>query len=328
MIYRRNFVTWIAAVACLTLPNVASRVAVAQGSGFVSGARTILALDFTGTPVGRFPAGLQLLQGNLDVVDKDGRRMLRASSPSEFVVTLPEALPTNFTLEFELLPKACCNPVDLMVEGVISGSRSSVSAQREWHPAHFAVVGGNSQMFQMDMPAAIAATLPSTLTRVAISFEDETIKMYTNGRQLYTLGDRKFVRGRVLRISLGGQDGDKYAVYLASVRVADLAPPAAVASAPQSGPRSVSVMPAQPDSSPGPGAISSRTIPLGGFTATGTAVAIQSRTIALRGFSASGPAGGVVSRTIALTGFTSAGSATVAGSRTIPLAGWTAAGTP
>ena len=193
----------------------------AAGGGFAPGARTIVALDFAGTPVGEFPKGLRLLQGNLEVVDKEGMHMLRASSPSEFVVQLPEALPTNFTLEFDLIPKACCNPIDLMVEGVISGSRSSVSAQLEWHPGHFAVVGGNSQMFQMDMPAAVAATLPSTLTRVAISFEDETIKMYTNGRRLYTLGERKFVRGRVLRISLGGTDDDKYAVYLASVRVAD-----------------------------------------------------------------------------------------------------------
>src|SRR5687767_12895451 len=195
----------------------------AAGGGFAPGARTILSLDFGGTPVGDFPKGLRLLQGNLEVVVKDGMHMLRASSPSEFVVQLPEALPTNFSLEFDLIPKACCNPIDLMVEGVISGSRSSVSAQLEWHPVHFAVVGGNSQSFQMDMPAAVAATLPSTLTRVAISFEDETIKMYTNGRRLYTLSERKFVRGRVLRISLGGTDDDRYAVYLASVRIADAA---------------------------------------------------------------------------------------------------------
>jgi len=196
----------------------------AQGAGgFAPGARTIIDLNFAGTPVGEFPKGLRLLEGNLEVVDKDGMHMLRASSPSEFAIRLPEALPKNFTLEFELIPKTCCNPIDLMVEGVLSGSRSSVSAQLEWHPSHFAVVGGNSQMFQMDMPAAVAATLPGMLTRVGISFEDETIRMYTNGRRLYTLAERKFVRGSVLRISLGGQDEDKYAVYLARVRVADAA---------------------------------------------------------------------------------------------------------
>ena len=252
----QRFIWRINVVALATTLSLAALDASAQSTvatGFIPGARTILTLDFAGTPVGEFPKGLRLLQGNLEVVDKDGMHMLRASSPSEFVVQLPEALPTNFTLEFDLIPKACCNPVDLTVEGVISGSRSSVSAQLEWDASHFAVVGGNSQMFQMDMPAAVAATLPSTLTRVAISFEDETIRMYTNGRRLYTLGERKFVRGRVLRISLGGQDDDKYAVYLASLRVADLAPSIVASNAPQAGPRSVSAMPA-PNVAPPPGA--------------------------------------------------------------------------
>src|SRR5687768_17626947 len=69
----------------------------AAGGGFAPGARTILSLDFGGTPVGDFPKGLRLLQGNLEVVVKDGMHMLRASSLSEFVVQLPEALPTNFS---------------------------------------------------------------------------------------------------------------------------------------------------------------------------------------------------------------------------------------
>ena len=350
----RRAVTGLPAIALLVVAG--GPVAWAQGAaggGFAPGGRTILALDFAGTPVGQFPRGLRLVRGNLEVVDKDGMHMLRASSPSDFVVKLPEVLPTNFALEFDLIPKACCNPVDLMVEGVTSGSRSMISAQIEWDAEHFAVVGGNPLMFQMDMPAAIAGTLPSTRTKVTLSFKDRTITMYTNGVPVYTLTERKFVRDTLLHISLGGQDDDKYAVYLASVRVADLASPVVVSAAPQAGPRSVSVMPAQPNVAPPPGgsgtAISSRTIPLTGFTAVGTAGTIQSRTITLAGFSASATAGSVASRTIALTGFTangatgsaavasrtialtgftSAGTAAVVASRTIQLAGWSAVGIP
>jgi hypothetical protein len=235
----------------------------------VPGARTILALDFAGTPVGDFPTGLRLLQGNLEVADKNGMHMLRASSPSEFVIRLPEVLPANFTLEFDLIPKACCNPVDLMVEGVISGSRSPVSAQIEWDAEHFAVVGGNPVMFQMDMPAVIAAALPSQMTHVAMSVEGETIRGYTNGQRLYTLTGRKFVRGTLLRVSLGGQDDDKYAVHLARVRVADLATAIVASNAPQAGPRSVSAMPTQPNAGSAPAASGAVLVP----AATATAVA-------------------------------------------------------
>src|SRR5687767_13244302 len=229
------------------------------GTGFVAGARTIVNLDFAAEPVGDVPKGLRPHFGKLDVVDKDGVHMLRASSPSDFVLHLPEVLPKNFTIEFDLIPKACCNPVDLMVEGVISGSRSPVSAQIEWDAEHFAVVGGHreNEMFQMDMPAAIAAGLPSERTKVALSIEDETITMYTNGTRIYTLTNRRFVRRRLLHISLGGQDEDKYAVYLASVRVADLAPSIVASNAPQAGPRTASPMPTQPNVAPPPGAAAS-----------------------------------------------------------------------
>lgn len=229
-------------VAALVLTVVSPFSAVAQassGGGFSPGTRTIVDLNFASTAVGDFPKGLRLLGGNLEVVDKDGVRMLRASSPSEFVLPLPAVLPKDFTVELELIPKACCNPVDLMIEGVISGGRSPVSAQLEWDADHFAAVGGNPEMFQMDMLAPIAASLPSTLTTVAWSFEDETVKMYTNGQRVYTLVNRKFMRGQVLKISLGGQDQDKYAVYLKSVRVADMTPAIVTSNAPQAGPRSV-----------------------------------------------------------------------------------------
>ena len=80
----------IALLACLAAFTLLVTDAAAQGSGFVPGARPIVDLTFAGTPVGEFPTGLRLLTGNLDVVDKNGVHMLRASTPSEFVIQLPE----------------------------------------------------------------------------------------------------------------------------------------------------------------------------------------------------------------------------------------------
>lgn len=51
--------------------------------------------------------------------------MLKASAEAEFVVTLREALPQNFTIEFDLIPKACCNPADLSFEGPPTRGQSS-----------------------------------------------------------------------------------------------------------------------------------------------------------------------------------------------------------
>lgn len=195
-----------------------SVTAVAQTAGFTPGGREIFLLNIASTPIGGGPTGIRVLRGSLQVVEKDGVRMLKASTESEFLITLPEALPQDFTLEFELIPKMCCNPADLMFEGTPTISRSTSSAHVVWDVDNHMVVGGGA-MYQTATPADLRETLPGQLSRIAASFEGGTLKMYTNGRRLYTLSDRRFVRGRVLRVYLGGQDAGDHAVYLARLRI-------------------------------------------------------------------------------------------------------------
>jgi hypothetical protein len=177
----------------------------------------LFVLDLQGTPLDEFPSAVKALNGVMTVVNRNGQHMLRASSPSEFLITLPQVLPPDFTVEVDLIPKSCCNPDDLMVEGTPTMNRGPASAQLTWHPAHISVVGGG-EMYQSDMPADLAASTPGNLTNIVMTFSGSTVKLYTNGRRLYTV-DRQFPRGRVLRVWLGGQDDRLNAVYLAGLRV-------------------------------------------------------------------------------------------------------------
>ena len=163
-----------------------------------------------------FP-GVKALSGVMTVVDKNGQHMLRASSPSELLITLPQALPQDFTLEFGIIPKSCCNPEDLMIEGTPAMNRGPASAQISWTPTGLMLVGGGP-VYQADMPVDLKASTPGNLTQVVVVFAGPTVKLYTNGQRLYTL-DRQFVRGRVLRVWLGGQDAGTNAVYLAGLRI-------------------------------------------------------------------------------------------------------------
>lgn len=179
----------------------------------------LFVLDLAGTPLDEFPNGVKALNGTMTVVDKDGQRMLRASSPSEFLITLSQALPADFTVEVDLIPKSCCNPDDFMLEGTPTMNRGVASVQLTWHPARLRALGGGGEMYQSDMPADLAASTPGNLTQLVATFSGTTIKLYTNGRRMYTL-DKQFVRGRVLRVGLGGQDEGAQAVFLAGLRVA------------------------------------------------------------------------------------------------------------
>ena len=79
--------------------------------------------------------------------------------------------------------------------------------------------GGRPHTFTSDMPPDLRDALPAALTSIDVSFEGETVKLYTNGKRLFTLTERRFARGQVVRVRLGGQDPDDQAVYLAKLRV-------------------------------------------------------------------------------------------------------------
>ncbi len=190
----------------------------AQGIPARSGT-TLFVLDLAGTPLGEIPTAIKQLKGIMEVVQKDGMPMLKASAASEFLITLPQVLPQDFTLEFDLVPKLGSNPQDLSFEGTPTINQDGGSAHVLWHATgYLAVIGGGGENYESPMPKTLRASLPGVLTHVVADFQGPTIKLYTNGERHYTL-DKRFARGRVLRVCLGGQDDGTEAVYLAGLRI-------------------------------------------------------------------------------------------------------------
>jgi hypothetical protein len=195
------------------------RMGTAQPSVQLAPGTTLFQLDLSGTPIGEFPTAIKQTKGSMAVVLQGGVPMLKASAASEFLITLPQVLPQDFTLEFDLVPKQGSNPQDLSFEGTPTINQGTGSAHLLWHATgYLAVIGGGGENYETPMPEALRATLPGVLTHVVADFQGPTIKLYTNGQRHYTL-DKQFARGRVLRVFLGGQDDGTEAVYLAGLRV-------------------------------------------------------------------------------------------------------------
>ncbi len=72
---------------------------------FLRGDRPIFMEDYSADNLGDFPRRLTLLNGNWDVVEWEGRRLLRGTGGrgSAFQVELPEVLPDRFTVEFDVM---------------------------------------------------------------------------------------------------------------------------------------------------------------------------------------------------------------------------------
>jgi hypothetical protein len=88
-----------------TAPGAAS-VRPGQGAwanyDFVPGSRVLFADDFTQETVGNFPRRLTHKGGAAEVVEWQGKRWLSSAGQDAFVINLPEVLPQQFTMEFDL----------------------------------------------------------------------------------------------------------------------------------------------------------------------------------------------------------------------------------
>jgi hypothetical protein len=201
-------------------------LAAGQGGGFVPGSRELFSVNFAAEPLGEFPKSLRLRQGTMDMVEFDGQRMLKASDRSMFLVRLPEVMPEDFTLEFDLVPKECCSPEDLAFEGTLEINQGESSAHVLWKRETLTIIGGAvNNNIEVPMPPDLATTLPGELTQIRVSVQGTTIKLFTNGREVLSKTGRSFARTRTLRVFLGGQDDKEQAVYLAKLRVATNSPP-------------------------------------------------------------------------------------------------------
>lgn len=89
----------------------ANASAMAPGEGvwanydFIPGENPLFIEDFSKDRVGNFPQRLEFIEGNMEVVEWEGRRFLRVTSlPAKFAIVLDEPLPEKYTLEFDIAP--------------------------------------------------------------------------------------------------------------------------------------------------------------------------------------------------------------------------------
>lgn len=95
---------------------------------FGPGNLELFSTDFSREPLGKFPDSLRSLRGSMTVMERDEKRMLRASDSAEFLVTLPERLPEHFTLEFDLITCVDYNNEEIAFEGTPTFNRGPESA--------------------------------------------------------------------------------------------------------------------------------------------------------------------------------------------------------
>jgi len=193
---------------------------------FVPGSKVIFYTDFSEDKVGNFARRLKYKTGPLEVVERDGVKMLRAMGRSEFLIPLGGKLPERFTLEVDVIAPP---PRDgehfahemLTFEGGPEVDRGAQSASVVWMASVAWIAGGgqSSPASNVAIPPAMQKQLSGAVGHLRVLMDGPYFKMYTNERRLYNIPELAFKRDSVIRIMLNGSEQET--IYITSLRVAE-----------------------------------------------------------------------------------------------------------
>jgi flagellar motor protein MotB len=191
---------------------------------FIPGQRTLFYTDFSEEEVGNFPRRLEFRTGSMEVVELDGQRALKASSPSGFVVPLPEVLPQRFTVEIDIINRndlSAAAPSIKIYGG--TAARTDVDVERtRLAVGHngWDVTGGGTES-QASFTSEETEGYKGHPVSVRVLGDGAYLKLYADGRRLANVPNANFMRGRGLFVAMEGRDGETGAVYVTRIRVAE-----------------------------------------------------------------------------------------------------------
>ena len=190
---------------------------------FVPGSKVLFYTDFSEDKVGNFARGLKYKSGPLEVVERDGVKVLRSTGRSEFLIPVGRRLPERFTLEIDIIVQDPLTSDPLSFEGGPTLDRGDKSAAINWQPNRSYIIGSgqNGGNSVVNVPEAVASSLIGEVAHLRVLMDSAYFKMYLNERRLYNIPELAFRRDSVIRVFLIGTEETDKALYLTGVRVAE-----------------------------------------------------------------------------------------------------------
>ena len=192
---------------------------------FVPGSKVIFYTDFSDDKVGNFARRLKYQSGPIEVVEREGVKVLRSTGRSMFLIPVGKKLPQRFTLEIDVIAPSvdCCGYEVMTFEGGATMDRGEESADVIWHPTGTSILGSGQNMANSPskIPEAMQAQLSGRMAHVRVLMDSAYFKMYTNERRMYNIPELFFKRDSVIRVFVNGSEEPDLAVFLTSIRVAE-----------------------------------------------------------------------------------------------------------
>lgn len=184
---------------------------------FVPGDRVIFFDDFANDVVGNFPQRLELLRGNMEVAEWKGRRWLRTTTYSDFIVPVPEVLPPRFTLEFDLYAPFNWNVLE------VSGAMPEADDATQYTEVCVSPYGSRAGVKNLSSKEEISVTkFPEQVIQgvmhCRVMADGKYMKMYVNENRVANFPNANFLRSDRLLFVIAADP--EYPLMLTDIRVA------------------------------------------------------------------------------------------------------------
>ncbi|MGH7657509.1 MAG: OmpA family protein [Gemmatimonadales bacterium] len=154
---------------------------------FVPGSRVLYSDDFTADRVGNFPKRLEFRSGNMEIVEWQGGRWLRAED-GQFVINLPDTLPERFTMEFDVAGSG--NEMHLRF-----GSDAYIGIGTDFARVVSGDIHGKGEL---------GASSVETPIRIRIAVDGSYLKLYGNEKRALNVPNAQLGRSNQIQVDMNG----------------------------------------------------------------------------------------------------------------------------
>ena len=186
---------------------------------FVPGDRVLFYSDYSEDEVGNFPQRLEFQSGNMEMVELDGVRYIRATSPSVFSIPLPEALPEKFTVEIDVIHRKWLDGAAFTLNGGPKRDLYREGTVVQWGTDGVGVVGGKGGERPMANDDGNRTRYQGKAAQFKVLADGKYLKVFMDERRLANVPNTNFTRDKFLTILAEGQS-EENPVYIGRIRVA------------------------------------------------------------------------------------------------------------
>jgi OOP family OmpA-OmpF porin len=160
------------------------------------------------------------VEGNMEVAELGGVRMLRATGQSKLTIPLPEVLPERFTIEIDVINRPSLDGADFHLRGSVGRVDDAGTSIIGWGSDGVALLGGGGGEVKLASSDVNRLRYRGKPAQLRILGDGKYIKVYLDEKRMANVPNANFERSKALHLIIDARS-DENPAYIGRIRVAE-----------------------------------------------------------------------------------------------------------